>query len=48
MLGNKEVVGKKMTRLRPLLSLDSIRDIVIKREEKNDRDILTLRNAPKK
>lgn len=48
MLGNKDIVGEKMTRLLPLMSLDSIRDIVVKREEKNELDILTLRNTPKK
>lgn len=48
MLGNKDIVGEKMTRLLPLMSLDSIRDIAVKREEKNDLDILTLRNTPKK
>jgi len=47
-LGNKDIVGKKMTRFLPLISLDSIRDIVVKREEKKDLDILTLRNTPKK
>ena len=48
MLGNKDIVGEKMARLLPLLSLDCIRDIVVKREEKNDLDVLTLRNATKK